>query len=435
MTKLHVLLVGIILFLSLLLRLDDYTLYPQRGATSDEYTYSFLGVSLLTNGVPISWSSFPAYTEKFDLTIDGIYFPMVQPYFDHPPLYGLLVGGWSLLFGQEIFKEIDLKTIRLVPIILSVISSLFIYLIGRKVYGEKVTIWTLLIFNTVTIFVMNTRVVVAENLLTVFLLGTIYIFVQFGNKLNTKHAILIGALCGLSFITKILGITVLLTALGFFIHEKIKPKYALVTIAIFLFFATLLLLYAKIYDWNLFWAIQSAQGSRPVGPETLFLIFTQPVVVNKIVHDGWYYLGFIALFSSLTDIKRNKFVAIPFLVYFFIMLSSLSSTGLSGWYLIPLFPLMALSVAQFMHTALEKSQWLFLIFLLFVGLSSIHFLYEIPFGLSPLYFRILLLALFAPFFVLLLFRKQQSFRKVGAIAFYVIILGNIIATITYVHPS
>lgn len=435
MSKLRVLLVGIILFFSLLLRLDDYAVYPQRGATSDEYTYSFLGVSLLTQGKPISWSSFPAYTERFDLTINGIYFPMAQPYFDHPPLFGLLVGGWSLLFGQDTFQTIDLKTIRLVPIILSLFSSLFVFLIGNRLYGYKVGVWAMLIFSTVTVFIMNMRVVVAENLLTVFLLTTIYMFVQYSSKMNTKHGIIIGVLCGLSFLTKILGIGVFLTALTLFVYKKIKPRHAITATITFLIFVALLLTYAGYFGWDTFWAIQQEQASRPIGPQTLFLMLTQSVIVNKIVTDGWYFLGFFALFYSLSNVQKNKLVAIPFVVYFFLMLSSLSSTGLSGWYLIPLFPLMSLAIAQFVHTVPEKSQWLFLVFLLFIGVSHIHFLYEIPFGLSPIYFRILLFLLFTPFLFSLLLQKNSLAKRIGYALFYTAIVGNVIATLSYIHPA
>src|SRR3989338_10877768 len=101
-----------ILLLGFFIRVHNYSIYPQRGATSDEYTYSFLGVSLLKEGIPISWSNFSVYKNKYDMTIRDLYFPIVYPYFDHPPLNGLLVGGLSILLGQDTFVDIDLATIR-----------------------------------------------------------------------------------------------------------------------------------------------------------------------------------------------------------------------------------------------------------------------------------------------------------------------------------
>ncbi len=79
MTKLRILLVVLILLVGLILRLHNYSVYPQRGATSDEYSYSFLGVSLLTKGVPVSWSAVSAYKHRSDLTIKNINFPSAGP--------------------------------------------------------------------------------------------------------------------------------------------------------------------------------------------------------------------------------------------------------------------------------------------------------------------------------------------------------------------
>src|SRR3989304_7973425 len=161
----QILFVVLILLGSLVLRLHNYTVYPQRGATSDEYSYSFQGVSLLTQGIPISWSAFTAYRNRFDLTIDTIYFPMVSPYFDHTPLNGIVTGGWAILFGENSFEKITLGTIRLVPIILSMISSVLVFLLAQRLYGYDTGIWALVIYASVTTFVMNGRVVLAENLI------------------------------------------------------------------------------------------------------------------------------------------------------------------------------------------------------------------------------------------------------------------------------
>src|SRR5258708_39769402 len=105
MSKFKIGIVIFILFIGLILRLHNYALYPQRGASSDEYTYSFLGISLLTKGVPESWSNLTAYKNKYDLTVRKLYFPMIYPYYDHPPLNGLLVLGWSILNGKTKFEN------------------------------------------------------------------------------------------------------------------------------------------------------------------------------------------------------------------------------------------------------------------------------------------------------------------------------------------
>lgn len=427
------LLVIVILLLSVFLRLHNYSIYPQRGATSDEYTYSFLGVSLINQHVPISWSMFE-YKDKKDLTIKGIYFPIVKPYFDHPPFYGLVVGTWALLFKQDTFEKITLEVIRIVPIILATISSLLLFLIANRLYDFKTGIWALLIFDTVTIFVMNMRVSVAENLLAVLFLGAIYFFSKHRKKLNTKIISILGILCGLALLTKILGITLFFSMLYLLINERLKPRLIKLFVSTFLIFPALLLSYAAIFDWNLFWQIQSAQGGRFIGPETLLNLLQNPVIVNKVIPDGWYFLGFFALFHSLFD-NKNKIITIPSLFYFLALFVSLTNQGFSGWYMIPLFPFMAMSIARLIVESIRNMNFGIFVFLLFVGSWHIQNLFKEPFGLTSPVFRTFIFLLFVPLIIFQLFSNKKAFSIIGNGLFYFMILCNIIATFTYTHPS
>ena len=435
MSRLKVFLIVCILFLNLVLRFHNYTAYPQRGATSDEYTYAFLGVSLLTKHIPISWSSFPEYKHRYNLTIKNIYFPIVYPYFDHPPLNGLLVGSWALLFGQNTFEKIDLKTIRMIPIFLGIISSFLVFLIAQRVYSYKIGVWSLLIYSTVTVFIMNTRVVVAENLLTVFMLLSLFLFITFQKKMTFKKSALLGILCGLALWTKVLGISVFFILLFLFIKEKTKKKHILTFSISFFAFVLVLLGYAYYYDWHLFWVIQAFQSGRNIGPETLRLLTQDPVIVNKVFYDGWYFFGFFSLFFTFLDYKKNKFLIIPFFIYFSFLLLSMTKEGHSGWYMIPLFPFMSISAAYLLTDFIKRESFLFLVFSLFIGLSEIRLLYEEPFGINSPRFRILFLFIIAPYLIAKLFNKKVLASWISQFFFYLFILGNIFVTFYYIHPA
>lgn len=427
-------LVILILSLSLFLRIHNYTEYPQRGATSDEYTYSFLGLSLLKNHIPISWSAFPEYKNPHYITIKGIVFPIVKPYFDHPPLNGLLVGGFVYFSGQDTFEKIKLSTIRVVPILLGMISSILVFLIALQLYDFKTAIFALLIFSTSTIFVMNMRVVVAENLLVVFFLLTTYIFTRF-KKLSFKSIILIGIFSGLSLWTKILGFTLFVSSLSLLSLDRYKKKHISVFISIFLIFFILLLLYGAFYDWNLFLQIQTSQGSRNIGPLSLLMLLNQPVIVNKVYFDGWYFFGFLALFFSFLDFKENKYIIIPSLFYLLILTITLTKEGQSGWYAILLFPYMAIASARFVTKLFEKPSFAVFIFLIFIGYFHIENIYASAFGLSSISYRILFILLFLPCFISLFAKKDTLYRFLVAFYFYFFILGNFISTFYYIHPA
>ncbi len=435
MTKLQILLMICVLFAGLLLRLNNYSVYPQRGATSDEYSYSFLGVSLLTKHVPISWSAVSAYKNRSDLTIKNLYFPIVSPYFDHPPLNGLLVGGWALIFGQDTFSKIELSTIRLVPIFLSMVSSVFVFVLGFRFYGFKTGLWALLIYSTTVIFVINGRVVLAENLLTPLLLGAIYSFYSFRKNMTFKKTIVIGIFCGLALWTKELGIVVFLSMLYLFIAEKIKIKLTVALVTTSLSFVLLYLLYGVYYDWEVFKAVVSIQSDRVVGPETLLYLTSTPIIINKLYYDGWYFLGFISFFLSFLDYRKHRFILVPAFIYFLLMIFSLSERGEMGWYLIPLFPFMALFTANILVESLEKKNWGIFLLLTFVGLYEAQYLFRANFGLTSTQFRIILIMMFCPFLLAYAFKKEKLFEKLGNVAFYAFILGNILLTYNYVHPA
>lgn len=435
MTKARIVAVVFILLLSLVLRFHNYAIYPQRGATSDEYTYSFLGVSLLKEHIPISWSSFSAYKNREDLTVKNLYFPIVYPYFDHPPLYGLLIGGWALLFGEDTFTKITLETIRIVPIILATFSSILLFLLANRLYGYDVAILSLLIYTTTTIFVMNNRVVVAENLLSVLFLLLVYVINKFSKKMSYRKAILVGSICGLSLLTKMLGVAAFFFALYLLISEKVNKRFIIVFSCSLLVFIGALLVYAFYYDWDLFWEIQAAQAGRMIGPQTLRLLTQDPVIVNKVFYDGWYFMGFFALFFSFFDYKKNKFIIMPATIYFILLLLSMTREGHSGWYMIPLFPFMSIAIGNLLKEIVSKVSFLFVVFLLFVGMSEMHLLHEIPFGLNPTRFRLLLFFLLVPFIVAYLTGNKRLIKILCHIFFYLFIVGNFLSTYYYVHPS
>ncbi len=428
-----VVVVGILL-LGLILRLHNYSVYPQRGATSDEYTYSFLGISLLTKHVPESWSNLSAYKNKYDLTIRNLYFPMVRPYFDHPPLNGLLVGSWSILNSQAAFDKVDLKTIRLVPIFLSLISSVLMFLLGLKLSGFRTAVWALLIYSTATLFVMNQKVVFAENLLTPLFLGALYIFSSI-KKMRFVNSLIIGGICGLAFWTKELGIAVFFTMIYLFFEEKISKKFILTLTAIFLIFIIGYIGYGYYYDGNLFWQVISIQSGRRIGPETLLLLTSSPVIVNKTYFDGWYLLGFLSIFFSMFDYKKYKMIVVPSLIYLLLMIFSLAKDGEMGWYMIPLFPFMALSTANFINESISKKSWFIFLLLLFVGLYEIKYLFEQAFGLVPIQFRIIMFILFTPFIIAFMFDKNKFFETLIKVWFYLLIAGTAFLTFNYIHPS
>ncbi|MFZ5845408.1 MAG: ArnT family glycosyltransferase [Patescibacteria group bacterium] len=429
------LLVAALFIISLVLRLHQYSLYPQRGATSDEYAFAFLGLSLLTAGEPVSWSAIPLYQDRFDLTVDGLYFPLVKPYLDHPPLFGLLVGGWARLAGEHTYSEVKLATIRLLPVIFSAVTGFLVFLIGRKLFGLGAAIWSLMIYATAPLFVINSRVVVAESLMTTFLLLATYILVAFSRKITPAKTILLALISGLAILTKVLGIGVFLTVAYFLKEAKVKIKIFSTFILIFSLFVLIWSFYGWYFGGNLFWQIQAYQGSRELGAQTLLTFLTTPIIVNKVFYDGWYFWGLISLLVIFSDYRKFKFILIPAAIYLLLLLLSVRQTDLHGWYLLPLFPFFALAAGAKFKELAAKPNWLTLIFVLLVGIFQIKTLYADNFGMTPGGFRFLSLLLVGPLTLALVLLQRKWYRWLTRAYFYLFILGNVMITWFYVHPA
>ncbi len=423
-----------ILLLGLLLRLHNYALYPQRGATSDEYAFAFLGVSLLTKGEPISWSAIPLYINRTNLTIDKLYYSIVRPYLDHPPLYGLLVGAWALIMGQSTFEEVTLSIIRLVPITLSLVSLCFVFILGKSLYGYWVGLLSLLIYSVVTIYVVNARIVVAESLLTPIFLITLYIFIH--KKVKSINTLLmLGVGSGLAVLTKILGLTSPLTLFVLSCVDKIKLRHIFIMMVPVVFSVALFMAYGMYFGSDFFFHVQAFQGSRALGAETLWILMTQPIIVNKIIYDGWYFWGFLSVILLSLQWKSHKYIVIPVAIYLFSLVASVTRTDIHGWYMLPLFPFMAIASGYTLKQAVTKRSMILLPFVLIVGASLIQYVYEVPFGLTPMRFRLLLAFIIAPIFLSLIFGKKKMFSWIAYSEIALLFVGTMIMTWMYVHPA
>lgn len=423
------------LILGFALRIHNYTLYPQRGATSDEYAFAFAGVSLIKLGVPIAWSAIPLYTNRYDLTIQNLYFPMVTPYLDHPPLFGLILGAWAIARGETTFDQITLSTIRIVPVVLWTISGIFLFGIGNRLFGLPIALLSLAIYATAPIFVINSRLAVAESLMTPLFLASIYLISKTGIQ-SKKDIVLLGMVSGLSFFSKVLGIVAWFSVFYFLLSQMRKNMtnillfltLSALTVGLFIFYGTS-------FGGSLFWRVQTYQGGRMLGPDTFWTIITTPIIVNKVFYDGWYFFGHLSLFLLFQRTKSYLFVTVPALIYLLLMLFSVKSGDIHGWYMIPMYPFMALSSGVILWEITQKRSLFIIIAVLIIGMYLIGALYQNHFGLTSNVFRLLLGSLLAPLLITYKVANLQLYKRVSVSYIILLIFGNIAATVLYIHPA
>jgi hypothetical protein len=106
-----------------------------------------------------------------------------------------------------------------------------------------------------------------------------------------------------------------------------------------------------------------------------------------------------------------------------------------GWYMIPLFPFMALTSARVIELGFAKHHWLMYLFILFVGNYLIQYLFTPTFGLVATQYRFLLAIIFGPLLLFDALGQKRRFVAVGKIWLYLFLLATAYLTYTYSHPA
>jgi hypothetical protein len=128
----HAFLIIAILLLGFLLRWHNHTTWPREGATFDEYAWTWLGINLIQKGVPISWSPHPQYKIRTHYVAPGgARFWLVEPYLEHPPLFGLVAGGYALARGVPDMYRVTLPVMRELALVLGVLAIYMVYLLQK----------------------------------------------------------------------------------------------------------------------------------------------------------------------------------------------------------------------------------------------------------------------------------------------------------------
>jgi len=427
----------LIFLLGFFLRLHHYDVYPQRGATHDEFAFAFLGINFLKTGAPSSWSNIPLYQNKYYLKANDTRYSIVTPYFDHPPLFGLLTGGVALLRGETELEEVNLSTIRLIPVILGSLSIVLLFKLCQNLYGFRVAAISALVFATVPTYVVASRMSLAENLLIPELLLALILFERFIRKREKKLVYLLGLIAGLAFLTKFIGIFIYLSLLLLFLLKpKLRKEIIPFSLTAFLI-GSFYFLYGLVINRELFLEILAFQGAREVGPFSFFNLFLAPAIVNKIFVDGWVYFGWAALAVLLYKDRKHFEITAAFFSYLFLFVLTVDQRDLHGWYNYPFYPFLAMASGKLIEEITKTPSLLNIVFLLTAGLSTVSLTYFSVFGLSSSLFRLLVVISFLPFFITLFRIKKLDFLVKSVFIFYLVLIFflNIVAVLHYVHPA
>ncbi len=388
-----------ILFLGFMLRFHDYSTWPRQGATFDEYAWTWQGMNIIQKGVPISWSPHPQYSDANPIIYQKTHFRIVRPFLEHPPVFGIIAGGFAILNGASSMYDLELTHIRPLALFMGVLSIFLVALLTRELYGRRVAVLAALLYATIPSIVVGSRIVQNENFFIPVWLFTLFLVVKYTKNKKRWIRNLVIFLCALLILAKIPWIAASISLFGVFLYFR-KYKDALYVFIAALGALAVFAVYGYIYDWGLFidlWKLQAARYDLTFN--SIYALFQKPFLVDRHYTDGWIYFGWISFFILLTrDIKKNIFIIAPLIAYFIIFLAGIPDEAGHGWYRYPFYPFLIISIALFLKEYFVKNLLLTFIFLVFIGSSLLGLTWEVVFGYSFYVFR---LAIISWLFILL----------------------------------
>ncbi|QQS38640.1 phospholipid carrier-dependent glycosyltransferase [Candidatus Woesebacteria bacterium] len=372
--------------------MEKFTFFPPINDTADEYKAPFNGLSLIKDKVPSSWSFWDDYGDFPMVTIRGTKFRMVKPWFDEPPGFGLLTGGYLYTKGIYDLENVDVGLVRYPMIKLATLSIFILFIVVWLTHGYIEALLASMIYATVPTFVLSSRLVLSENMIAFSSMLSILLLLIYTKRKNIIVLLLLSFVSASSLMYKTPGIFVPIAVFGCLFALKYYKQSLVLAGTIFLFvFAWFV--YGYFYNIDIFLKIINVSSGRELYlPGNIFSLFVTYRIGEKVMDvDGWIIFGWISAFAiGIQSRERRKInlkdIIIPvflgsYLVFFFIM-----SGHSKGWYRIPFYPFLAWAMADVIINVIKKPKLLSTFFVLTVPFAS-SYIYgtgEKKFGLSEI---------------------------------------------------
>jgi 4-amino-4-deoxy-L-arabinose transferase-like glycosyltransferase len=336
-------------------RLFDYDVMPEFRENADELFATWNGWSLLEDGTTRGWSLWPEVyggtVRHTQVRFFGEVRPVIEPYFEHPPLLHVLVGAAAHLGGAEHWLDAKLRHTRLVPIGLSALALFLMIAIGRRLYPRSPAAWLgALLFGVIPTIALQTRVIKEEALLVPLSLGMVWFFLKWRDDGRRMRHLLGAAICaGLAPLAKIPAVVWVPALVMLVAAERGETRRAVWAGIVGLAVASLLLVFAAVVDWDVFVLTQAQQGTRPTHWNLFPRFFDATLINHSLIGRGWALFLWVAFAASIFRRGRRDgaVLGVP-LVTYLVAISVGSGNWTFGWYIVPLYPFLCLGAGDFL---------------------------------------------------------------------------------------
>lgn len=437
----HVVIFFAVLILTFILRAHNFDRIPVMGHL-EEQMFAWAGIHLIERGIPLAWSSLDlpdrAIVSKGAVSYKGgepvVHVNLVQPWLEHPPLFSLLVGSFAHFYKANRDDVIPTSFIRTPVVVISIFTSIMIFLIARLISNYWTAILGVIIYGVTPILALGSRIAVPENVIALLYLIIIYLLIKFQQDQRFKFLILIPILVGIAGLSKATGFFIIFLPI-YVVLIKHKFKYAVYLFLATLPFVVLFFAYGLHFDQEIFWRINAIQTSRPVGFGSLSWFFVSPAYDITELVDGWFVFLLLSsaffLFSPKMGLK--KFISIAFIFWIAVVMFSGGETDLLPWYRYPSYPLLAIMGAWGLQLLFRRAD-LFASFLIAGLLLGNRMLLVNPFrpNISPMNFRLLFLLLLTPA-LLNSISNRDIFRKMTKLVIIIVVIIGIYLNVIYIY--
>ncbi len=360
-----------VLAVALGLRLHGLTQAPLLTDNADELYFAWYGLNLILHGDAYTWSYLPGYPSTTVLHAYGTTFPLVHHSMDHPPLFGLIIGGWCWLTGARDMLQVTAAQVRALPVAFGTLSVLLAHLLGRRLMGPGPALLVAALLATAPGAVLVGRQAEPESLQALLLLAALLLTMRIldGSAGPWSLAGLL-ACCLAAPLLKVPGIAVAgicapILAAG----RRWWPAAATLAAAA----AGLLLfaLYGWLVDWSLFVRIWGDQAATRSGMLSGFDFIAAAAGINRSLHDGWWLLGWIGLgvLAARGEPRRELFLVWPPVAYAAVMLVLAAEARVENyaWYRLIVYPGVELGAGWLAWEAVRRRSLPLLTLLLVLG--------------------------------------------------------------------
>src|SRR3989304_5021675 len=431
------------LVIAFLLRYQNFPSVPLPGQSTDEYSNTWVGLSLIRLGMPVGISglvgikNYPTYINPdriLSSTVPGGALAISYPGFHPPPMMGIASGAFAYLSGERNFGDVALLTIRKPVVVLGTVTVGLLFWLAALWFGPVTALIISLLYATSPLIVIGSRMVQAENgLVPVWLFSLILLTLT--QKKDGPNLIRWAAFfAGLTVLFKLSGIVAIIS--GVFIIGR-KRRSLIEFLMISLSVAFLFVIYGLAIDTREFMAVFLSNTSRVygIGLDAIYDLFTSTKITStKYLTDGWPLVGWLGMiYLAAKKDKSSLFVLICLASYLAIYI--LFGSASYGWYRIPFMPFLFIAAGYFISEGVTNSNYLVsaiaLLIPLGVNLSRLFEITKVP--LLILIMRFGILGLMILLLTGLVWPENRIFRNFSRSAVILLLVAAVLTNILYLQ--